>query len=282
MSNVKRLFLFAGYDKNGVIDDALVYYVSELSKYGDVIVCMDCNCPETEIKKIKKYTIQTLSERHYEYDFGSFKRAYEYAKKHNILKDYDFVYMANDSVYGPLHKLEPVLEKMESYNTDAFGLVESRHTKYRHIQSWFIGMRPSVFQSDWFDNFIKDVQKQPHKYLITVLYENKFTELLEQHNGTWRCPFVCSGRSVYNNPKRLFKLGCPFIKKMSFTRHNGAMGHQLYYILKHCDKKTRNIILNAANYAYTEKYISWLLTPNPFICFVRGIKYAVKKLKEQK
>ena len=41
MSGPGRLFLFAGYDKDGIVDDALVYYVSALSKYGDVIVCMD-------------------------------------------------------------------------------------------------------------------------------------------------------------------------------------------------------------------------------------------------
>ena len=32
--------------------------------------------------------------------------------------------MVNDSVFGPLHELTPVLEKMESKNTDAFGMVE--------------------------------------------------------------------------------------------------------------------------------------------------------------
>lgn len=280
MSNTKRLFLFAGYDAHGVIDDALIFYIQELSKCGDVVLCMDSMCSKTELDKVEKYTIVRMAVRHGEYDFGSYKRAYEYAKKHNLLKDYDFVYMANDSVYGPLHKLKPLLETMESYGTDAFGMTESRHTKYRHIQSWFVGMRPSVFMSDWFDKFIMGVKRQEHKFLVTVLYENKFTDLLEENGGTWRCPFVCPGRSVYNNPKRLFRQGCPFIKKMSFTRHNGAVGHQLYYVLKHCDKNARRAIINGANHAYTSKYISWLLTPNPFVWFTRGIKYAIQKLRK--
>ena len=41
MKYPKRLFLFAGYDKDGIIDDALIYYLSELSKYGDIIVYID-------------------------------------------------------------------------------------------------------------------------------------------------------------------------------------------------------------------------------------------------
>ena len=282
MSNAKRLFLFAGYDKDGFIDDALTYYVQELSKCGDVILCMDSDCPDTELNKIKPYTIACMATRHSEYDFGSYKRAYEYAKKLGILKNYDFVYMVNDSVYGPLHKLPPILDQMESYNTDAWGLTESVHTHYCHIQSWFIGMRKSVFLAKWFDKFINDVKRQEHKYLVTVLYENRFTDLVEENGGTWRCPFKCPGRSVYNKPKALFKIGCPFIKKMSFTRHNGAVGHQLNYVLTHCNKTARHAIISAANHAYTEKYISWLLTNNPLSAWIRGIKYALQKLRGKK
>ena len=280
MKNIKRLFLLAGYDAHGVIDDALIFYIKKLAELGDVILCMDSDCTATELTKVKPYTIARMGARHGEYDFGSYKRAYEYAKKHDILKDYDFVYMANDSVYGPLHDLRPVLETMESYNVDAFGMTESIHTRYRHIQSWFIGMTKSVFLTDWFNEFIMSVKQLPHKYLITVLYENKFTELLEKHGGTWRCPYPCPGRSVYNKPKKLFRMGCPFIKKMSFTRHNGAVGYQLNYILSHCDKNARDAILSGANHAYTEKYISWLLTKNPVSAFWRGVKYAIKKLRK--
>ena len=281
MSNTKRLFLFAGYATDGVLDDALVFYVRELSKCGDVILCMDSDCPKLELDKVKSYTIARMATRHCEYDFGSYKRAYEYAKKQDILKNYEFVYMANDSVYGPLHELKPVLEQMESYNTDATGMTESIHTKYRHIQSWFVGMRKSVFLSDWFNKFIMGVKRVATKNQVTILYENKFTEILEEHGGTWRCPFQCPGRSVYNKPKKLFLLGCPFIKRMSFTRHNGAIGNQLYYILKHCNPDARNAILSGANHAYTEKYISWLLTPNPLVAAWRGFTYVIQKLRKK-
>ena len=35
MHNINRLFLFAGYDKDGIIDDSLILYVRALSKFGD-------------------------------------------------------------------------------------------------------------------------------------------------------------------------------------------------------------------------------------------------------
>ena len=85
MSNNKRLFLFAAYDANGIIDDALMFYIKKLSQCGDIIFCMDADCKGTELNRIKKYTIARMGRRHGEYDFGSYKRAYEYAKKNKLL-----------------------------------------------------------------------------------------------------------------------------------------------------------------------------------------------------
>ena len=39
--SVKRLFLFAAYDKEGIIDDTLLHYLRCLSDYGDVAFVMD-------------------------------------------------------------------------------------------------------------------------------------------------------------------------------------------------------------------------------------------------
>ena len=76
MKKRKRLFLFAGYDKDGIVDESLLMYVSAVSKFGDVILCMDSDCPSKELKKLKNITLHTISTRHREYDFGSYKRAY--------------------------------------------------------------------------------------------------------------------------------------------------------------------------------------------------------------
>ena len=147
----KRLFLFAGYDADGIIDDSLILYVGALSKLGDVVLCMDSDCNKSQVAKLKPFVLYAAAQRHGEYDFGSYKRAYVWARDNLDLSKYDFVYMVNDSVYGPLFPLKPYFEKMESQNTDAFGLVKNTKASHPHIQSWFIGMRKSVFLSQWFD-----------------------------------------------------------------------------------------------------------------------------------
>ena len=274
----RRLFLFAGYNANGVIDDALVYYVRALSKFGDIVLYMDSDCSDTELKKLSKYVLYAHARRHGEYDFGSYKRAYLYAVDTGILDKYDFVYMVNDSVYGPLMYIEPSLRKMEQLNCDVFGLAYNRASSRPHIQSWFIGMCRNVFLSPWYDEFMRAITHQPDKGSITYLYEQGFSEMLRAHNVKFNCLYSCPGRSVYNNVAALFRRGMPFMKKVAFNRCNGALGNRILYILNHVSPATRSMILTSAQQQYGDEYIRWLLTRNPIKIWYRHIKHALRKI----
>ena len=277
-SRIKRLFLFAGYDAHGIIDKALIYYVRALSKLGDVIVCTDCDCAKSEIKKIEKYTIGTISGRHGEYDFGSYKRAYMYAHDARILPQYDYVYLINDSVYGPLEPLAQYLLKMESFGTDAFGMVCNPNRHEAYIQSWFIGCAKSVFLSKWFDEFMRSVTHQPDKGSVTYLYEHGFTRMLNKNNKTWQCIYSVPNRGIYNRIKKLYLRGLPFFKKNAFIRHNGALGAQIAYILRHIPDDLARAIMTNATRTWGDEHIHWLLTRNPIKIFIRNIKYATHKI----
>ena len=78
--------------------------------------------PESELNKVKDYTIKAIGERHGEYDFGSYKRGYIYAKENNILENYDYLILCNDSVYGPFFNFKEIVENMESKDTDIYGI----------------------------------------------------------------------------------------------------------------------------------------------------------------
>lgn len=274
----RRLFLLAGYNAKNVVDASLVYMAKSLSEFGDVILVMDSDVPDTEMHKVAPYTIFASARRHGEYDFGSYKRAYIYAQDTGILGNYEFVYMINDSVYGPVNPLLPALEKLESTNRDAFGLVYNANRKNPHIQSWFIGMRKPVFASNWFDKFITSVSRQPNKGLITYFYEQGFSRMLFAHNIKFSYLYTAPGRKIYNNVKYFYKSKCPFFKKVAFTRHYGRLGGQLSYILSHLSPDLRNIILTSARDAYGTEYIDWLLTRNPIKILYRSCRYFFYKL----
>ena len=275
---VKRLFLFAGYDAGGIIDDSLVFYVRALSRLGDIVLCMDSDCDKTQTAKLKPYVLHLSAKRHGEYDFGSYKRAYLWARDHMDLSKYDFVYMVNDSVYGPLFQLKPYLIEMESQNTDAFGLVENTKASHPHIQSWFIGMRPSVFLSDWFDTFLSGVKKLESKGAITHTYEHGFSQNVILHGGTCMCTFSAHNRDIYNKIKHYYRVKMPFMKKVAFIRHNGRLGPQISYVLKHTTFTMRNAIIKNAERTYGKKYVHQILSRGHISAFLHGIKYGIKKL----
>ncbi len=272
-----RLFLFAGYDANGIIDDSLILYIKELAKFGDISLCMDSDCDETQIQKIKPFVLHAVAKRHGEYDFGSYKRAYIWARDNLSLSSYDFIYILNDSVYGPLYDLGMALQKMESSGTDAFGLVKNTKSDHPHIQSWFIGMRKSVFLSDWFDNFLSNVKKLESKGAITHTYEHGFTKHVLSHGGKIMCLYSAHNRDIYNKIKYYFRKKMPFMKKVAFIRHNGQYGPQISYVLKRIPQNMRDAILQNAYRVYGKNLIDTYLSLNRISAFFNGLKYGIKK-----
>ena len=274
----KRLFLFAGYHPHGIIDDALVHYIKTLSNFGDVVLCMDSDCPASELSKIEKFTKHTMAIRHGEYDFGSYKRAYLWSLKNLKLSDYDFVYLVNDSVYGPFYKMDRYFHAMENMGHDAFGMVSKRHNIRPHIQSWFIGTKPCIFTSKWFDIFMKQITKLKDKGEITQLYENGFSEQVIQNGHTWDCLYKVFNRGVYNNIQKLYKSGMPFMKKVAFTRNHGGLGRQILYVLDNIEPQLAEKILSSAKSQYGEQQVKWILTRNCFKITYRNIKHVIYKL----
>ncbi len=224
----KRLFIFAGYDINGIVDESLLHYLRSLSVLGDIVFTMDCVSPDNELNKIKqiKNILHAVAERHNEYDFGSYKRGFLWAKEHKILDKYDWVYFVNDSVYGPLFDLEPVLKDLEQRNVDLTGMIdfENEPTPIQ-VQSWFVGVSKKVANTTFLLNFFKTVKHQDKKQLIVLKYEVGLSQLILSH-GFKLSTYVSDENgdichTVYEKPIEILKKGVPFVKKNGLCNLHG-------------------------------------------------------------
>ena len=148
------------------------------------------------------------------------------------------------------------------------------------MESWFVRLNKKIFMSSWFSDFMNSITAEQDKADITIKYEHGLTNLTEKNNCSWGGLYTVHGRATYNKPKYLFKHGCPFIKKLSFTRHNGELGKQIRYILKKCDKPAANIIIRTANELYGKDYMNWFLTFCYIKILARKIKYIFTKIKK--
>lgn len=274
----KRLFLLAAYDSHGTVGTALQFYAQALSEEGTLIVVMDNDSDPEQLQKLSRYTVHTEAVRHCEYDFGSYKRAWNWAKANLQIENYSYLYLVNDSVYGPLFPLRQYLEQMESMKAGAFGMVLNPHRHDRHLQSWFIGLGKDIFMSEWFGKFISGIHALDSKESVCNIYETGLTKLIETHGHTCDGLFTIKGKGIYNNVASSYAKGLPFIKKNSFVRHNGSLGREINSVLKKIPSDIRNAIIEDASRTMGEKYITDLLSGNMADMTARYIRYICKKL----
>lgn len=193
MNLVKRLAVFVGYDKDSIIHDYVVYYLSELSKSADIIYVADNDLSQCKIDKIKPYTIKIIAQRHGEYDFGSYKRGYLFAKQSGILDEYDFLIFCNDSVFGPFYSFDKIFAEIPQRQDIVYGFsnhleadcdwggVEHKFIE-EHLQSYFVVMPKGVFLSDWYSDFIESIKKEADKVEVVFKYEIGMSVLFRAHN----------------------------------------------------------------------------------------------------
>ena len=196
-----RIAIFAHYDKNNLIQDYVVYYLSELKKCAEKIIFVsDSDVLPEELKKIENLVYHSIIGRHEEYDFGSYKRGFLYAKENELLKDCEELIFANDSCYAPLYPFEDMFSEMSAKPLDFWGATFSDSgvnnadeniecSRFNHLQSYFVVFKPQVFNSEIFYNFITSVKREKTKEEIVIKYEMGMTHLLEE-NG-YKYDFYC-------------------------------------------------------------------------------------------
>ena len=197
----RRVCLFAGFDGDGIIDDTVVTYVRELSRFADVYYLADCVLEAGELEKLEPYTRGRWAIRHGLYDFGSYSKLARDLVGWDTIATYDELLLVNDSSYL-LRPLDEVFDRMESRPVHWWGLqatdydftpgvlkklgrrlsVEEmavsarehgawRMTDVFHIGSYFVAVRSEVIADPEFRRRLDTVSAQTDKDSIVKKYE---------------------------------------------------------------------------------------------------------------
>ena len=212
---MSRLAIFAFWDKDSIINDYVLYYLKKLSMSVDnIIFSADCDIDENELEKIRSYAQYIINGRHMEYDFGSYKRGFLFAKENNLLNDIDELIFCNDSCFGPFFVFLIYFEKMSKSLCDFWGMNLNKQIKI-HIGSFFLVFGKKVFNSDSFFDFINNVKKENSKQDVILNYETSLTQYLYNSGFSYGyCfPYPSSFR-IYNTIFNEIKnRQYPFLKK---------------------------------------------------------------------
>lgn len=175
----RRLTIFASFSSDGTIHDYVLYYLRELKKISDnIIFIADNPLYPSELNKITPYVCHASCSRHKEYDFGSYKRGYQYAQKQGLLNNINELILCNDSCYGPLHGFKSVFSKMSAKKCDFWGLISNTDFRY-HLQSYFLVFRQPVIKSAALEKFLQQVKPEKDFWDVVYNYELKLTEYLK-------------------------------------------------------------------------------------------------------
>ncbi|MBO7508698.1 MAG: hypothetical protein J6T57_00250 [Alphaproteobacteria bacterium] len=240
---MNRLFLFAAYNKNDKISKTLLDYLELISKLGDIILCFDSDVSKAELKKLGNisHILHVSGVRHGEYDFGSYKRAYQYAASNKLLAKYEYIYLVNDSVYC-LNLPEYLLTDLEQTKNDLLGMVKYADAQTpEYMQSWFLGITSRVATADFMAEFMNNITRQTNKNDIVLKYEIMFSRIIVNHGFKMSAtiPWAHDTTIVYKNPYSVLNGNVPFVKKKAI-RYIGDLNRLALYAAS--DKIVKNII----------------------------------------
>jgi len=175
-----------------------------------------------------------------------------YCVKKKLLQNIDELVFCNDSCFGPIHLrgFQELFNKNRLKHKDFWGIsgnnygVIKNNDEYKyvpnifHIQSYFFVLKPSVFLSSWFQNFMNSITVQPNKNEIIIQYEQRLSQLVIENNHTFdtHIPFEGEKNNVKDWQDIIHKNGL-LIKK---SQYKDIMLHPLklknykwYLILKY-------------------------------------------------
>lgn len=145
-SSRKYICFFAHYNNDECISDYVFYYLRNLHKNGiKIIFISNSKINKTDCVKLQEYVV--ANDIHVRENKGNDFGAWSWAfKKYLAGSEYDFLLLANDSVYGPLTDLRYILHQMEEGGYDWWGLTASTQGGF-HLQSYFLCFKQSVVES---------------------------------------------------------------------------------------------------------------------------------------
>jgi rhamnosyltransferase len=235
-----RACVFVFFDKEGVADDYVHYYLAELKKNIDrlVIVANGSLSYETRLA-FEKYTGDVLVRSNEGFDAWAYKEGLEHIG-YDTLAAYDEVIIANDTVFGPVYPFAQMFDEMAARADLGFWGI-TKHPAYEkedlvirnsplgyapaHIQTYFMVFRTPVLASEAFQNFWKNLLPIRRYEEAVGKFETYLTKTLEDAGFLWDS-FVQTDVVATDDPNLLLycpadmlrKWHCPVLKCRVFKQ----------------------------------------------------------------
>jgi lipopolysaccharide biosynthesis protein len=178
LSGSRQHAVYVHYDRKGVIHDYVIGQLQALKEAGFRITFVS-NSPKFSsgnIPELVGLCRQIIWRRNVGYDFGGYKDG---VKAIGNLELVDRLLLMNDSVYGPFFDLPDILSRIDTAQTDVWGITDSWQHHY-HVQSYFILFFRNALRAPAFQRFWRHLPYVNWKTWIIFYGEIKLTHVLAQ------------------------------------------------------------------------------------------------------
>jgi Rhamnan synthesis protein F len=186
--------IFAHYDQQEIIDEYVVQYVKALSDQSiDIIFVTEIN-DRAELEKVRPYASKVFVKNGAGRDFGSWAMVLAYLGL-SYFDHYEYLILANDSVYCLVSMVQPMFESMLSGKLNLWGITDSLQIGQYHLQSYFLAF-DSAARSLILGEFISRFKGMPYltKHGQITEYEAGFSRRALESN--LKVGAYCSVRDV--------------------------------------------------------------------------------------
>ena len=176
--------VFVHFDRKGLVGDHVLAYVRTLSDAGFSVLFVSNSGRQgrRNLDPLKSLCRAVIIRRNVGYDFGAIRETLQLVglPRHNTQR----LLIANDSVYGPLSSLQPLIDRADFAEADVWGATESWQHRY-HLQSYFLIVSSKAMAHSAWTSFWQDVRPNSSKRWVVNHYEIGLTQRLL--NAGLRC-----------------------------------------------------------------------------------------------
>lgn len=172
-----KVAVFAHHDPAGQVHDAVLRYLQALQQAGYAVVFVS-NAPQlgaAALARLLPHVALVIHRHNVGYDFSAYKDGLAALAP---LSRFEEVVLANDSVYGPLFDLGPLLAGCDA-RAEVWGMTDSRDRHY-HLQSYFLLFRHAALTSPGFAAFWQSVQPIQSRLWVIRRYEIGLTRAMQR------------------------------------------------------------------------------------------------------
>lgn len=278
---MNRVALYVFYDKDGKVDNYILYCLKEIKYVTDNIIFIVNGYIEQNSRfAVEQYADSIFIRENEGYDAGAYKDIISSIGERQ-LKKFDQVIFCNDTFYGPFSSLKEIFIEMGKRNVDFWGLNFIHNNISDHIQSYFLVFNKNIIKEGVLIDFFSKLKRKDmiESQDIVIKFEMGLFLYLVNRNYSYSTYIEPDSLNLYACPDAV-TYGVPIIKAKCFTPlffNEIRLKKAIIFLKKHTSYDI-NLILSSIKRKYKKNII---INENEINDKIEAIKF-VPQTKVQK